>query len=96
MDKKQISVNILDQNFTLKTDGSPEKAQKIADYLNDQMTLILKKSKGLSNYNAAILVAFNITEKYFSTLEKQNQLKSRVAEKSKKILGILNTQKPMS
>ena len=88
--KRSVSVKILDQNFNITTDASPERVQKIADFLNKNLAQIVNKSKGVSPYQAAILAALNITEKYFDAVEKQNELKTRVSTKSKKILGLLD------
>ena len=89
MAAKKVSVRILDQEFLISTDASPERVKKIADFLNRNLQQVISKSKGASPYNAAILAALNITEKYFDATEKQTELKSRVSEKSKKILGLL-------
>lgn len=88
--KKSVSVRILDQNFNINTDASDERVQKIADFLNKNLAAVVNKSKGVAPYQAAILAALNITEKYFDAIEKQTELKSRVSAKSKKILGILD------
>lgn len=92
--KKSVSVRILDQNFNITTDASPERVDKIAGFLNGNLKEAMKKSKTGSPYHAAILVALNVTEKYFDCLEKRSELKSRVSEKSKKILGLLESTSP--
>lgn len=89
--KKSVPVRILDQNFNITTDASPERVKKIADFLTKNLSSVTSKSKNLSPYNAAILAALNITEKYFDAIEKQNELKITVSERSKKILSLLET-----
>ena len=86
--KRLVSVKILDQTFTFHTDAPLESVQKIADFLSNNLKEIQNKSKGISPYNAAILAALNISEKYFSAAEKQAEFKSKVLEKSKRILCI--------
>ena len=88
--KKSVSVRIMDQDFNITTDASPERVKKIADFLNKNLQQAMMKSKSGSQYHAAIITALNITEKYFDAIEKQTELKSRVSEKSKKILGLLD------
>jgi cell division protein ZapA (FtsZ GTPase activity inhibitor) len=91
--KNQVSIKVLDQTFTLVTSSSPEKVQKIADHVTTEVQSIISKSRNITPYTAALLAAMNICEKYFDTLEKQVDFKSRVAEKSKKIIGLLESQK---
>ncbi len=88
--KKSVSVRIMDQDFNIATDASPERVKKISEFLNKNLQQAMLKSKSGSQYHAAIITALNITEKYFDAIEKQTELKSRVVEKSKKILGLLD------
>lgn len=90
--KRLVSVKILDQTFTFHTDASLERVQKVADFLSNNLKEIQNKSKGISPYSAAILAALNITEKYFSVTEKQVEFKTKVLEKSKRILGLINNE----
>ena len=92
--KKSVSVRILDQDFAITTDASPERVKKISDFLNKNLKDAMMKSKTGSQFHAAVITALNITEKYFDAIEKQSELKSRVTEKSKKILGLLNAGNP--
>ncbi|MBI3557027.1 MAG: cell division protein ZapA [Deltaproteobacteria bacterium] len=88
--KKSVSVRILDQDFHITTDASPERVAKISDFLNKNLQDAVLKSKSGSQLHAAIIAALNITEKYFDAIEKQAELKTRVVEKSRKILGLLD------
>lgn len=87
--KKSVTVRILDQNFNITTDASSDRVERVAEFLNKSFKQALTKSKNGSQYNAAVIAALNITEKYFDALEEQSALKSKVAEKSKKILALL-------
>jgi cell division protein ZapA (FtsZ GTPase activity inhibitor) len=89
--KKSISVQILDQQFNFTTDATPERAEKIADHLSKNLKQAMSRSKTGSPYHAAILVALNLTERYFDAMEDRTELKSRVLEKSRRILGLLET-----
>lgn len=89
--KKSVSVKILDQTFNISTDASPERVKKIAEFLSKNLSSAMSKTKNASPYNAAIIAAMNITEKYFDAIEKQTELKATVSERSKKILKLLET-----
>jgi len=89
--KKTVTVKILDQLFTMSTDASPEKVEKISGFLNQTLEdiKVATKSKSLSPYQMAVLAALNITGQYIDALERQSDFRSKVTEKSKKILGLL-------
>lgn len=74
----------------ISTDASPERVKKIADFVNENLKLITEKAKTTVPYNAAILAALNIAEKYFDVLEKQSQLKTNVMQRSKKLMELLD------
>lgn len=88
--KKTVTVRILDQEFVINTDASPERVKKVATFLNESIKEVSSKSKSSSPYKAAILAALNITEKYFDVLEQQANLKVDVAARSKKVLELLD------
>jgi cell division protein ZapA (FtsZ GTPase activity inhibitor) len=88
--KNSVTVRILDQNFVISTDASQERVSQIAEFVSQNLEQALSKSKGVSPYNAAILAALNIAEKYFDALEKRKAFQTEVSEKSKKILGLLD------
>ena len=89
--KKSVTVRVLDQSFMINTDASPERVKKVADFLTKNLEQVALRSKNVSPYNAAILAALNIAEKYFDAIEKQSVFKSTVATKSKKIMGLLDS-----
>lgn len=93
--KKSVSasVKILGQSFKINTDAPPEQVQKIADFLNKNLADVMSKSKSITPYNAAILAALNITEKYFAAVEDQSRFKDSIRQRSKKVLGLLDSAK---
>ena len=87
---KAVTVRILDQNFMISTDASPERVQKIADFVATNLQQVLAKSKNITPYNAAILTALNIAEKYLDGLDQRNEFREQVAEKSQRALDLLD------
>ena len=88
--KKKVSVEILDQKFNITTDASPERVQQIADFVDERIKQVAVRSKNASPFNSAVLAALNIAEMYFDAVEREAELKTRVVQKSKKILGLLD------
>lgn len=93
--KKPVPVKILDQTFMLSTDSSEERVKKVAQYVNETLTEAqAKNKKNPSPYNNAVLTALNIAEKYYDLLDRHAQLKQQISERSKKIMGLLDSVRP--
>lgn len=91
--KNSVTVEILDQKFTFMTDASPDRVEKVAEFVNNALSQALARSKKPTAYHAAILVALNSADRYFELLEKHDEFKSSVSDRSKKILGMLESVK---
>jgi cell division protein ZapA len=89
--KKSYTVKILDQDFSISSDASPERVEKIAEYVNSSMKQVLSKTKRPNPMNTAVLTALNIAERYFEVLEKHSEFKARVLEKSNRVLHHLDS-----
>lgn len=89
--KNSVPVKILDQTLNITTDASPERLEKIVDFVSRTMDEIQSKSKKSTPYTASLLTALIVAEKYFDALDRQSQLKKQVSEKSQKILGLLDS-----
>ncbi|HRK02500.1 MAG TPA: cell division protein ZapA [Oligoflexia bacterium] len=92
-EKKYVTVEILDQKFTFASDAPTERVERVAEFVNASLRDALARSKKPTPYHAAILVALNSAEKYFELLEKHDDFKSSVTNRSKKILGMLESVK---
>lgn len=87
--KTVVKVNVLNQEYKIATDGSSDRAVKVARYLDQSVKEIMKKSPNTQSFNALVLAAMNMAEKYLSTAEKLTRFKYEVSEKSKKIVDLL-------
>jgi cell division protein ZapA len=94
--KKSVTVRVLDQAFTMYTDADPDRVEKICDFVTKNLKQAMAKTKQLSPYKAAILVALNMAEKYFEVLDQKNEFRADVAARSKKILNLLETNERSS
>ncbi|MBK5295027.1 MAG: cell division protein ZapA [Acidobacteriia bacterium] len=74
-DKQPVKVTILNQSFTLLTEGDPRDIIELAAQVDDLMTSIARKSPNLDSARVAI----------FACLHLADQLRSRQSELSHKV-----------
>ena len=80
---KPVKVKILDNEYLIKSDEDLDTVFKIADYVNDKIEEINKKSEGLSDKKMAVLVALNIASDYFQLLKERDDLLSNIKQRSR-------------
>lgn len=74
MDNK-ATVKIYGQAYTIAGDKSQEEILKIAEYVDNKMSLISKVAGDSATGNIAILSAVNIAEEYFEALSQMENLR---------------------
>ena len=87
--KAIVKVNVLNQEYKIATDGSSDRALKVAKYLDQAVREILKKAPNTQSFNALVLAAMNITDKYLSASENHTRFKVEVGQNTKKIFDLL-------
>lgn len=88
-DRKAVTIRVIDQEIKITTDGSPDRALKVSQFLNTSVQDVLKKAPKTPQFKALVLAALNITDKYFAATERHSRLKIEMGEKSQKILDLL-------
>lgn len=71
----KVTVKIYGQEYTITGDKEEDKILQIAEYVNAQIKEIGKLSRSSNNLSLATLLALNVTEQYFDTLEQLEQVK---------------------
>lgn len=87
-DKKKVVVNINEQDYTVVSVEEKEYIKKIARTVDEDIKEILSKNTKLSNSMAAVLAAFNMTDRYYKNLEKLDGMKENVLEPLKELEAI--------
>ena len=75
MDNK-VTVKIYGQDYTILGDKQEDEIIKIAEYVDNKMSLISRFSGVASSGSLAILSAINITEEYFDALSQMEALRT--------------------
>ncbi len=91
-----VTIDILGQPFTFKTESELSEARAVADYLKGQVTKIedqiIKHSPGISKRTVLLLTALNITGEYFALKKKHEDLIKIVSERSRQLISEVESQ----
>jgi cell division protein ZapA len=89
--EKPITVNILGNEYVIKSEEDSEKVYKIADYVNEKVKEINNSAEGLSEKRKVILVALNIASDYFQVLKERDELITNIRQRSKALINNINS-----
>jgi cell division protein ZapA len=81
--ERLIEIKVFGQIYTVKSDAEEEHIQAVAQYVNEKMDEVLKKTRSVSTLNVAILTALNIADDLLKEREKRITLLQEVEMKSK-------------
>jgi cell division protein ZapA len=82
-DKRYIArVNIVGEEYTIRSDATPEHTQAVASYLDREIRKVLGANALIETHKAAILAAMQITDELF-----RERTTSRLVEDEIRVLG---------
>jgi cell division protein ZapA (FtsZ GTPase activity inhibitor) len=91
-----VTIEILGQPFTFKTESELSEARAVADYLKSQVTKmedqIIQQSPSINKRTVLLLTALNITGEYFALKKKHEDLLKTVSERSMHLIKALESQ----
>ena len=88
--KHSTRVTICGEDYTIRSDSSPEHTRKVAAYVDAKIREVLESATVVESHKAAILAALQITDELFSA--RMGELE--VAEKMKSLSGELRRWLP--
>jgi cell division protein ZapA len=62
--KQSVQVSILGQQFNLKSDESAEQVQRVAAFVEDQVTQVTSSGRAVDSLQAAVLALLNVSAAY--------------------------------
>ena len=91
---KIVKINILGQEYVVKTSANPIYFQKIADYVNLKTKEIIDSGvdDNTQQLKIAVLACLNITDELFSSNKKHNNILDEIKRESKIILESIDTK----
>ena len=81
--ERLVEIKVFGQTYTVKTDAEEDHIQAVAQYVNEKMDEVLKKTRSVSSLNVAILTALNIADDLLREKEKRRALLHEIEAKSK-------------
>jgi len=89
-EERVVEIKVFGQTFSVKTDAEEDHLQSVAQYVNEKMEEVLKKTKSVSTLNVAILTALNIADDLLKEKEQRKALVKEVEVKSKDLVDKIN------
>jgi cell division protein ZapA len=81
-----VEIKVFGQTFTVKTDSEESHILEVAQYVNDKIEEILKKTRTVSSLNVAILAALNVADDLLKERERRKALLREVGMKSRDLV----------
>lgn len=89
--EKSVTVNILGNEYVIKSEEDAEQVYKIAEYMNEKVKEIDDNTEGLSEKKKVILVALNIANDYFQVLKERDELLAGIRQRSRELINNINS-----
>ncbi len=89
--EKPVTVNILGNEYAIKSEEDPRQVYKIAEYMNEKLKEIDENTEGLSEKKKVILVALNIANDYFQVLKERDELLAGIRQRSRELIDNINS-----
>jgi cell division protein ZapA len=90
--EKPVTVNILGNEYVIKSEEDTDKVYKLAEYMNEKVKEINDNTEGLSEKRKAILVALNIANDYFQLLKERDDLISSIRQRSRALINNIDSK----
>jgi len=86
--KKVMTVSVLDQNLTVRSDSNEDQLTRVSDFVNQKIREVTSKAKNASTLTAALLACMNIANEYLQLREAQAEAQNKVRE----LVGLVASQ----
>jgi len=81
-DKKQVRVTIFNQSYSLRTSGEEAETQELAQFVDELMTSIAKRSGNIDGARVAVLACLHLADRLRALDRDLESLQERVEKKS--------------
>jgi cell division protein ZapA len=81
--ERLVEIKVFGQTYTVKTDAEEDHIQAVAQYVNEKVDEVLKKTRSVSSLNVAILTALNIADDLLKEKEARRALLHEIEAKSR-------------
>jgi cell division protein ZapA len=81
--ERLVEIKVFGQTYTVKSEAEENHIQAVAQFVNEKMDEVLKKTRSVSTLNVAILTALNIADDLLQERRERMALIREVETKSK-------------
>jgi cell division protein ZapA len=85
MGKRNITVDIFGQRYSLKSEVAEEQVKKVAAYVDRKMREVAEGTKSVDSLHIAILTALNIAQEYLQEKGSREYLVQRIEDKTDRL-----------
>ena len=78
--KHSVKVSILNEEFTLRSDSTPDQAREIANYLDAAARQVMSGSNVIESNRAVVLAALRITAELFEERQASEEMAGSMKE----------------
>jgi len=87
---RPVEVQILGQNYTIKTDEEEAYIKALARYVDEKLKEIYSVAPNVNHVKAAIMAAFGIADELFKARSTQEDFDKMIEEKTKILSSLLD------
>jgi len=89
---KVVKVNILGQDYFIKTKANPKYFKEVSKYVNDRMTEVIDSGidKNTQQLKIAVLTCMNITDELLSFKDNNEKVLDQIESKSSSIIDYID------
>ena len=88
--KQAVQVTILGQQYTVKSEASPEEVHRVAEFVNNRVAEVVASSRAVDTLNTAILALMNVGGAYLRLQEKAGAAERDLNERLHRLLARLD------
>ena len=87
---KSIEVQILGQNYSIKTDEDEAYMKELAGYVDAKLKEIYNVAPNVNQTKATVMAAFGIADELFKLRTKQENVDRGIEEKTRVLAGLID------
>jgi cell division protein ZapA len=84
--KQAVQVTILGQQYTVKSEASPEEVRRVAEFVNGQIAEVVAASRAVDTLNTAVLALMNVGGAYLRLRDKAGGAERDLKDRLKRLL----------
>ncbi len=90
MGERVFTVQLMDREFTIKTNEPSERMQKVVELINEYLSKIQAQRPFKDRTTVSLLTALNITSEYVEVKENKLAFEREVKEKARQLISLVD------